>query len=45
MTNKSNYSAPIAEVLELHVDSAILGASLLNNGGSAFGEIYDTDTI
>ena len=45
MTNKSNYSAPITEELALRVDSTILGASLLNNGGSAFGEVYDTDSI
>ena len=42
---KELYFAPDTEVLDLKVGSALLDASLLNNGGNAFGERYDTDTI
>lgn len=42
---KELYLAPDTKVLELQVSSALLNASLLNNGGNAFGERYDTDTI
>lgn len=42
---KELYLSPDTEVLELQVSSALLAASLLNNGGNAFGERYDTDTI
>lgn len=42
---KELYYAPDTEVIELKVGSALLDASLLNNGGNAFGERYDTDTI
>lgn len=42
---KELYLAPDTEVLELQVSSALLDASILNNGGNAFGERYDTDTI
>ena len=42
---KELYLSPDIEVLELQVSSALLDASLLNNGGNAFGERYYTDTI
>ena len=37
---KELYFAPDTKVLELQVSSALLDASLLNNGGNAFGERY-----
>lgn len=42
---QTEYTAPKAKMLEMHVQYGILSASLLGEGGYSSNETYDLDEI